>query len=91
MPTISDACKRLLLDANISADSQIEFNVNSQIYTMTFEYIIDTFMQASQESQEFFLQAMKHSLDADVTGIDKFFESMGELLLRTHLSDKIEV
>jgi len=91
MSTISDQCKHLLLEANVLTDSTIEFDVNGEVYTMSFEYIIDTFMQASQESQEFFLQAMQHSIDADITGIDKFFESMGELLLRTHLSQKIEV
>ena len=91
MNTISDQCKHLLLEENILTDSTIEFDVNGESYTMTFEYIIDTFMLSSKESQEFFLEAMKQSINADITGIDKFFESMGELLLRTHLSENIEV
>jgi len=91
MNKTTNECKRLLLDANVLSDSNIEFNVNGETYTMTFEYIIDTFMQASQDSQQFFLEAMKQSINADITGIDQFFESMGELLLRTHLSENIEV
>ena len=91
MNPISNECKKLLLENNVLSDSNIEFDVNGESYTMTFEYIIDTFMQASQESQLFFLEAMKQSINADITGIDKFFESMGELLLRTHLSENIEV
>ena len=91
MNKTANECKRLLLDANVLSDSNIEFNVNGETYTMTFEYIIDTFMQASQDSQQFFLEAMKQSINADITGIDQFFESMGELLLRTHLSENIEV
>ena len=91
MSKIADVCKNLLLENNIFSDSSIEFDVNGKAYTMTFEYIIDTFMLSSEESQEFFLEAMRQSISADNKGIDRFFESMGELLLRTHLSQKIDL
>ena len=83
-------CKKLLLEENIDAYSTIEFDVNGKVHTMTFEYIIDTYMQASDESQLVFLSALRKSVDAKDMGVDKFFEGMGQLLLMTHLSDKFE-
>lgn len=89
MTTISQECKKLLLDENIDAYSSIDFDVNGETYTMTFEYIIDTFMQASNESQLVFIRALQKAINAKDMGVDKFFEGMGQLLLMTQLSDKI--
>ena len=91
MNNISDECKRVLLQENINTDSNIDFDVNGEVHSMTFEYIIDTYMQASSESQEVFLAALHKAIATDELGVDKFFEGMGQLLLMTHLSDKIEV
>lgn len=88
---ISLECKKLLLEENIDAFSSIDFDVNGEVKTMTFEYIIDTFMQASEESKLVFLAALQKSIVAKGMGVDKFFEGMGQLLLMTHLSDKIEI
>ena len=88
---ISGECKKILLDENIDAYSSIDYDVNGKVHTMTFEYIIDTYMQASQESQLVFLSALQKALSAQEMGVDKFFQGMGQLLLMTHLSDKIEV
>jgi len=87
---ISLECKNLLLKQNIDSASNIDFNVNGKIHTMSFEYIIDTYMQASDESQLVFLSALKKSISVENMGVDKFFEGMGQLLLMTHLSNKIE-
>lgn len=87
--TPSQKCKKLLLEESIDSNSSIDFDVNGKVHTMTFEYVIDTFMQASQESQEVFYLAFKKSMDSK-DGADKFFEGMGQLLLMTHLSDKID-
>ena len=89
MSQLSNECKHILLTESIDADSNIEFDVNGESYNMSFEYIIDTFMLASSESQHFFVAAMKQAQKAG--DLEKFFESMGELLLRTHLSEKLEV
>ena len=85
-------CKKLLLDANIDAFSQIDFSVNDEVHTLNFEYIIDTFMQASQESQEVFTSALIIALDVKEKekSVETFFEGMGQLLLMTHLSEKID-
>ena len=85
-------CKKLLLEANIDAFSQIDFSVNDEVHTLSFEYIIDTFMQASPESQEVFTSALTIALDVKEKekSVEKFFEGMGQLLLMTHLSEKIE-
>jgi len=84
-------CKQLLTENNIDIFSEIDFDVNGEIHTLSFNYIIETFMQASADSQSVFLAALKKALHVENMGIDKFFEGMGQLLLMTHLSEKIEV
>ncbi len=37
----------------------------------------------------FFLSALQKSINTKDMGVDKFFEGMGQLLLMTHLSNKI--
>ena len=91
MSNISDECKKLLLEENINTDSNIDFDVNGKVHSMTFEYIIDTYMKASPESQLVFVSALKKAITVDNIGVNKFFEGMGQLLLMTHLSDKIEI
>nr|WP_321266908.1 hypothetical protein [uncultured Sulfurimonas sp.] len=91
MNNIKQNCKKTLLDEGIDATSSIDFDVNGEVHTMTFEYIIDTFMQASKESQLVFYTALQKALNAKDMGIDKFFEGMGQLLLMTHLSKKIDI
>ena len=90
MNKISNECKSLLLKENIDLESSIDFDVNGKVHTMNFEYIVDTFMQASQDSQLVFLAALQKATAVDAMGIDKFFEGMGQLLLMTHLSEKFE-
>lgn len=87
-------CKQILTEHSIDIFSEIDFDVNGKVHTLSFNYIIETYMQASDESQEIFLLAMKTSLHVDENkvddiGINKFFEGMGQLLLMTHLSDKM--
>ena len=84
-------CKDILKQEGIDINSTIDFSVNSQVYSFTFEYIIETFMQSSQANQEVFLEALKKSLNTKEMKVEAFFEKMGELLLLTHLSNKIEV
>ncbi|MCK4875063.1 MAG: hypothetical protein KAS26_04365 [Sulfurimonas sp.] len=91
MNKIELKCKELLKEQGINISSEIDFDVNGEIHTLSFEYIIDTFMKASDESQLVFLTALQKATEAKEMGIDKFFEGMGQLLLMTHLSNKIEV
>lgn len=91
MNKISKQCKKLLLEENIDTASSIDFDVNGEVHTMTFEYIIDTYMQASEESQLVFLAALQKAIVAKDMGVDNFFEGMGQLLLMTHLSSKIDI
>ena len=86
---ISAECKKLLLQENIDAFSKIDFDVNGEVYPMTFEYIIDTYMQASDKSQFVFLSALQKAVHSKDMGVEKFFEGMGQLLLMTHLSDTV--
>jgi len=91
MNEIEQKCKQLLTEQNIDIYSEIDFDVNGEVHTLSFEYIINTFMKASDESQLVFLTALQKAINAKDMGVDKFFEGMGQLLLMTHLSDKIEL
>lgn len=84
-------CRELLKKEGIDTLSQIDFEINGEIKTVTFEYIIDVFMMASVESQLIFLNALEKSIESKDDGVEIFFESMGQLLLMTHLSKNIEV
>jgi hypothetical protein len=90
MNKIAQECKKILLDNNIDIFSEIDFEVNDKLHTLSFEYIIETYMQASEESQLVFLAALHKALTTDNMGIEKFFEGMGQLLLMTHLSEKFQ-
>ena len=91
MDAITQECKKVLLEKNINPASSIEFDVNGKIHTLSFEYIIETYMQASEESKLVFLTALQKSMQTDALGVEKFFEGMGQLLLMTHLSKKFGV
>ncbi len=87
---IAKECKALLENEGINSLSQIDFDVNGEVMSMTLEYIIETYMQASQESQLVFLRALQKATESKEVGIEKFFEGMGQLLLMSHLSEKFE-
>jgi hypothetical protein len=87
---IANDCRELLKQEGVNSQSSIDFDVNGEVMTLTLDYIIDSYMQASDESQLVFYTALKKSLETKSMGIEKFFEGMGQLLLMTHLSDKFE-
>lgn len=91
MQKLEKKCKQLLLQENIDADSEIDFDVNGATHTLSYAYIIEIFMQASQESQLVFVVALQKAIEADKIGVEKFFQGMGQLLLMTHLSENIKV
>jgi len=88
MDSVREECMQILQNEGINPISSIDFDVNGKVHSLSFEYIIDTYMQASKESRLVFLSALKKAVDAKEMGIEKFFEGMGQLLLMTHLSDK---
>jgi len=85
---LEQKCKQILIDEGIAETSTIDFEVNKKVHTLSFAYIIKTFMSASEESRLVFYNALKKSVDAKDMGVDRFFEGMGQLLLMTHLSKK---
>ncbi|MDQ1264775.1 MAG: hypothetical protein QG559_1776 [Campylobacterota bacterium] len=90
MNIVAQKCKELLHQNGINILSEIDFEINKEVKTLSFEYIIDTYMKASNESQLVFLTALDKSIKAENNGARKFFEGMGQLLLLTHLSKNIE-
>ena len=89
MNRVAQECKSLLSKEGIDINSEIDFDVNGKVHTLSFEYIIDTFMQASEDSQDVFMKALEKSISANESGVNQFFEGMGQLLLMTHLSEKM--
>lgn len=89
MNELEQKCKELLKEQNVDLLSEIDFDVNGKVHTLSYEYIIDTFMQASDESRLVFFTALQKATQVKEMGIEKFFEGMGQLLLMTHLSNKI--
>ena len=83
-------CLDILNSKGVNPASKIDFDVNGQMHSLSLEYIIDTYMQASEESQLVFVTTLKKATSAEEMGIDKFFEGMGQLLLMSHLSEKFE-
>jgi len=85
---IAQGCRDILREAGVNSQSSIDFDVNGEMISLTLDYIIETYMQASKESQLVFYTALQKSLDTKEMGIEKFFEGMGQLLLMSHLSEK---
>ena len=85
------ACLDIKNSKGINPTSKIDFDVNGETHSLSIEYIIDTYMSASEESQLVFVTTLKKATSAQEMGIDKFFEGMGQLLLMSHLSEKFEV
>ncbi len=73
----------------IDLDSTIEYEVNKKPYTLSYRFIIESYMKASEESKLVFLSALRKSQKAGQMGIEKFFEGMGQLLLMGSLSKKL--
>lgn len=90
MNNILNQCTKILESKGIDITSEIDFLVNSDVKTLTFESIIISYMQASKQSQEFFYGALQKVIATDEAGIEKFFEGMGQLLLMSHLSEVFE-
>lgn len=88
---VKQECLEVLKEKGINPVSAIDFEVNGELHSLSFEWIIDAYMQASSESQLVFLTALKKAIATNNMGIEKFFEGMGKLLLMTHLSKNIEV
>ncbi len=81
-------CQELLEQNGINSLSEIDFDVNGKVHTLSYNYIIESFMQASDESQLVFFTALQKALEVENMGAEKFFEGMGQLLLMSHLSEK---
>jgi len=88
MESTKQECKKIIKNEGINLQSVIEYDVNGEIHSLTIESIVDSYMEASKESQEIFLSALKTSLETKENKLGDFFENMGQLLLMTHLSDK---
>jgi hypothetical protein len=88
---IKNECLDILKQKGINSISTIDFDVNGELHSLSFEWIIDAYTQASSEAKLVFLTALKKAAETENVGIEKFFEGMGKLILMTHLSKNIEV
>ena len=89
MDKIKDEIITTLTMQGIDLDSSIDYEVNKKPYTLSYRFIIDSYMQGSEEAKLVFLTALKKAQKAGNIGIEKFFEGMGQLLLMGSLSKKL--
>lgn len=80
--------KSLLLDQHINPASTIEYDVNGSLHVMSLQEIAEQYMSASEASQEVFVLALQKALEEGRSGVQNYFEKMGELLLMSSLSEK---
>ncbi len=78
-----ETVKTMLLDHGINPASTIEYDVNGSVHVMRLQEIAEHYMQASPESQAIFVAALEKALAQGKTGVQHYFETMGELLLRS--------
>ena len=89
MDAIKEEIFALLTMQGIALDSFIEYEVNGKPYTLTYNFIVDSYMGTSEESKLLFLTTLRKSQKAGKMGIEKYFERMGQLLLMGSLSKKL--
>ncbi len=87
MDSIKQEIQTLLEQADISLESTIDYQINGTSCTLSYRFIIDSYMQGSEAAKLVFITALKKSQQAGNMGIEKFFEGMGQLLLLTQNRD----
>ncbi len=85
-----ETIKSRLLEHHINPASTIEYDVNGEIHVLSLEEIAQEYMKASNASQTIFLEALDKALHEGKSGIQSYFEKMGQLLLMSTLSKTFE-
>lgn len=83
-----EECKQSLLDHNINPISTIEYDINGEIHTLTLKWIIEAFLKT--EKKELFIKLFEEVLQKSDAEIEQFFQQMGQLILMSSLSDKVD-
>ncbi len=81
-------CKQALLDHNINPASSIEYEINGELHTLSLEWIIEAFLRT--EKKDFFVELFDKVLNSGNADIEQFFQQMGQLVLMSSLSDKVD-
>lgn len=79
-------CNQELEAVGINPASSIEYSVNGEVEVLTLEQIIEAFSY-TQTSSQMFISLFKRSLKGDRYGVTKFFEAMGEIVIRSSQGD----
>lgn len=76
------SCKKLLLEAGINPASTVEYKVNDELKTVTLEWMIEAFMNASEETRTLFFTSLKKiAATGNGLALKEYFENMGKLLI----------
>lgn len=76
------SCKKILLEEGINPVSTIEYEINGEIRTVTLEWIIESFMGASDETKQLFYDSLKKiAVAKNRLAMKEYFENMGKLLI----------
>ncbi len=84
---IVQICKDILLSKNINPASTIEYDVNGKIYTVTLEWIIESYAQGNEKTQALFLSSLQTIAGTNSFNIKKYFEDMGQMIMLTSFSN----
>ncbi len=85
-----ETIKSRLLEHRINPSSTIEYDVNGEIHVFSLEEIAREYMKASDASQTIFVAALDKALQEGKSGVQSYFEKMGQLLLMSALSKTFE-
>lgn len=77
-------CKESLLKRKINPRSTIEYEINSEIHTLSLEWIIEAFLQTHK--RDLFIEMLENVLKGKDLEIEQFFQQMGQLILMSSLS-----
>jgi hypothetical protein len=77
MNTIEQQCRELLYNAGINTASEIDFSINDEVQTFTYEALIGLYMQGSETSQLVFCAHLKNLWKRVQKGLRDFLRGWG--------------
>ena len=83
---IVQICKEILLAKDINPASSIEYDVNGERYTVTVQWIIESYAKGNEKTQALFVSSLQTIADTNRDNVKKYFEDMGQLIILTSMS-----
>ena len=76
------ACRKILVEAGVNPASTIEYKINESTQTVTLEWIMEAFLNGSEETKNLFASSLKKVAETkNPLAMKEYFENMGKLLI----------